>query len=439
MQSACLLRYNVLSRLNSSILTSERGLIRMNIGLLHYSVPPVVGGVESVLAHQARLLTADGHRVRVIAARGEAWAAQIEFTHLPLADSLHPRVLSLKAVLDTGLVPAEFAALVDELCLYLNKAAAGLDVLIAHNVCSLNKNLALTAALHRLNSSSGFPRLILWHHDLAWTTLRYQAELHAGYPWDLLRTAWPGVTQVVVSDLRQTELATLFSVPLDRVHVVPNGVDLAIFFKLEEQTKVIIQRLKLFNAAPLLLLPVRITPRKNLELALHILFHLRLSHPSAVLLVTGPLGAHNPSNDDYFAQLLRLRAELGLQNNAHFLAELSDEYLPDALIADFFRLADALVLPSREEGFGIPIIEAALSRLPVFCTDIAPLRALVRQDANTFSPDADPLLVATQISSWMQSDPVYRFALRTRQRYTWEQVYRERIAPLLVAPSLKEA
>ena len=63
----------------------------------------------------------------------------------------------------------------------------GCDVLIAHNVASLQKNLALTAALHEAYKMPGFPTLILWHHDLAWTTPRYRDELHEGYPWDLLR------------------------------------------------------------------------------------------------------------------------------------------------------------------------------------------------------------------------------------------------------------
>ena len=411
----------------------------MKVGLLHYSAPPIVGGVESVLAHHARLISAAGHGVRVISARGEAWDAQIEFARLPLADSRHPRVLAVKSELDAGRVPPDFEPLVEEISLHLTDLTAGLDVLIAHNVCSLNKNLALTAALQRLNGRPGFPRLIAWHHDLAWTTPRYQDELYDGYPWDLLRTAWPGVTQVVVSDLRQGELAGLFGLPLEQVHVLPNGVDVGAFFKLEPQTSTLISQLDLLVAAPLMLLPVRITPRKNLELALHILSHLRRVHPRAMLLVTGPLGAHNPANDGYFAELLKLRATLSLEHSAHFLAEFSNEYLPDALIADFYRLSDILLLPSREEGFGIPLIEAGLSRLPVFCTDLEPLRALGLQDAHYFSPDEDPQLVAEQIATWLAADPVYRFALRTRQRYTWEQIYREGIAPLLAGPTPQEA
>ncbi|MFN8477283.1 MAG: glycosyltransferase [Kouleothrix sp.] len=46
----------------------------------------------------------------------------------------------------------------------------------------------------------------------------------------------------------------------------------------------------------------------------------------------------------------------------------------DAMLADLFRLADALLFPSAYEGFGIPIIEAELAGIPIFCSDIAPFR-----------------------------------------------------------------
>ena len=67
---------------------------------------------------------------------------------------------------------------------------------------------------------------------------------------------------------------------------------------------------------------------------------------------------------------------MGLEASVYYLAELVEGYLPDAVIADFYRLADALLMPSREEGFGIPVLEAGLSRLPIFCADIPPLREL---------------------------------------------------------------
>ena len=405
----------------------------MKVALLHYSSPPVVGGVESVLSHQARLLIDAGHGVRVITGHGTAWLPGLEFFMLPLAGSRQPEILAAKADLDHGRIPNNFYDLVGQLVQQLAQAVSGVDVLIAHNVCSLNKNLVLTAALKILSDSPGFPRLILWHHDLAWTTPRYRSELYDGYPWDLLRSDWPTATQVVVSELRQSELIDLMGLAPDRAQVIPNGVDIVSFLKLEAQSEAWVKQLNLLNAAPLLLLPVRITPRKNLEMALHILAQLRVNFPQAAMLVTGPLGAHNPANEAYLARLLVLRSRLGLESCAHFLAELSLENLPDAVISDFYRLADALLLPSLEEGFGIPLIEAALSQRPVFCTDLAPLRALALNDASYFNLQDDPRRVADCISETLKASPVFRFALRTRQSYTWEGIFTEKIAPLLAS------
>jgi hypothetical protein len=192
--------------------------------------------VESVLGHQARLIADAGHQVRIVAGRGQQTDPRIPFVQVPMADSRHPNVLALKAELDLGHVPPEFDEVVDGLTANLREALDDADVLIVHNVCSLNKNLALTAAVHKLASQNHL-RLILWHHDLAWTTARYRSELHDGYPWDLLRQAWTGTEQVTVSEMRQQELAELFQIDRNEIAVVPNGVDVQAFHKLESQTR----------------------------------------------------------------------------------------------------------------------------------------------------------------------------------------------------------
>lgn len=405
----------------------------MNVALLHYAAPPVVGGVEGVIAHQARLFADDGHAVRVVAGRGAQFDPRIPFVHVPLADSRHPDVLRVKAELDRGQRTPAFDALREALFDTLRAALDGVDVLIAHNVCSLNKNLALTAALHRLSETPGAPRLVLWHHDLAWTTPRYRVELHEGYPWDLLRTPWRGVRQVVISSARREELAALMGLPQDAIAVVPNGLDPAHFYKLEQLTAELIQRLNLLDAAPILLLPVRLTPRKNVELALYTLAELCRAEPNAALVVTGPLGPHNERNSEYYARLRGLRTELGVEGAAHFLAEHHDGFLPDAVISDFFRLCDALFLPSREEGFGLPLLEAAFDRKPIFCADIPALRELGEDLVDYFSPDDDPRRLAERVLTRLRSERTYLNARRVRQRYTWQGVYRTYIAPLLHA------
>jgi glycosyltransferase involved in cell wall biosynthesis len=392
-----------------------------NIALLHYTAPPVVGGVERVLEQQARLFAAAGHRVRVVAGRGEAQPG-VRFMREPLLDSRQARILAAKADLDAG-----------RLSRRLKAALRGVDVLIAHNAASLHKNLALTAALHQIWQQRTFPRLVLWHHDLAWGSQRYQAELHPGHPWDLLRTPWPGATQVTISTTRRTELSHLMGITGEEIRVVPNGIDIATFLKLSTSTVELAEKLGLGAASPLLLLPARLTRRKNIELALQALAALRTRLPAAALLVTGPLGPHNPANQAYFDSLLQLRAQLGVENSAYFLAEHVTGFVSDEVVNDLYRLADALLLPSRDEGFGIPVLEAGLAGKPAFCAEIPALRELGGEDAYYFSPDAPAAEVAELIARTLQASPTWRLAGRVRSQYTWEQIYARHLAPLVTA------
>ena len=126
------------------------------------------------------------------------------------------------------------------------------------------------------------------------------------------------------------------------------------------------------------------------------------------MVVTGPLGPHNPANVEYFDRLVALRKELGLVNVVGFLAESTAGYIPDEMVSDFYHLADALFLPSREEGFGIPILEAGLAGLPVFCSDIPPLQSLGGAHVTYFSPNDDPEKLANTIADQLSSNPVFR-------------------------------
>lgn len=405
----------------------------MNITLLHYSAPPVVGGVESVMDHHAGLMADAGHQVQVIAGRGRQMDSRIRFASIPLVDSRHVDILSMKEELDRGRIPAGFESTVGRIEALLSESLNDTDVLIAHNVCSLNKNLALTAALFNISKREKGPRLIVWHHDLAWTTPRYLSELHEGYPWNLLKTAWEGVTQATISDMRQDELSNLMKIEKSKIAVIPNGVDAGKFLKLEDETQSYVKKTGVLNANPLLLLPVRITTRKNIELALHTLAHLRKQYQDAQLVVTGPLGPHNPANLTYFEKLTALRRTLGLAGAAHFLAELTDEYIPDAVISDFYQLADALFLPSFEEGFGIPILEAGLAGMPIFCSDIPPLRTLGGEFGTYFSPYETPETVCKMMCERFRDDKVQGMKAHIRSNYTWDRIYRLKIAPLLQA------
>jgi glycosyltransferase involved in cell wall biosynthesis len=403
----------------------------MKIALLHYTAPPLSGGVETLLARQARQLVRAGHLVYILTGRGATWDARIPVEVLSRLDARHPQVLKVRASLSAGQVPLEFDPLVRQIESDLRRALEGTDVLIAHNVGSMTKNLALTAALYNLSQSGRFPRLILWHHDLDWTLPRHQGEMFPGFPWDLLRTAWPGVRQVTVSGPNRQALAGAMGIPLRQITLIQVGVALADFLGLPPRLVSLVDDFHLALAAPILLTPLRITRRKNLELALTTLAELRRNMPHAVLIVTGSVKGQNPLNQEYLDDLLRQSHRLGLDGAALFLADLLAEDLPDEEVPAVYRLADALFLPSREEAFGIPLLEAGLSGLPIFCSRLEALESLAGEAATYFSPDGDPAEIAARIVGRLQPDPLYHMRVRVRHQFTWEAVYRNQIAPLL--------
>jgi mannosylglucosylglycerate synthase len=411
----------------------------MQVGLLHFSGPPVIGGVESTLAHQARFLASAGHSTRLLIGGGDPFDERIQVRLLPRLSSTHPDVLAVKGELDQGRVSPRFEALRDALCDEVRQASSGLEALMVHNVLSLHKNLALTACLHDLWQERVWPKLIAWHHDLAWDRADYAAELHPGEPWGLLRQAWPGVEQVVVSDALRDRWAALTRLPPQAIHVIPPGVDPASFGRWTDQTAHIYSSLALEFADIVLLLPSRVTRRKNIEFAIEVTAAMRRDSGLDVrLLVTGPPGPHNPANPAYLDELMDLRRRLRLEMAVHFLYRLEPEepeFLEDATVADLFQLSDALLFPSRDEGFGIPILEAGLARLPVFCSDIPPFRETGGHEVHRFRLDASPAEVAGMMLATITADPMYRLRRRVVGSYTWSQLLRRRLLPLLEGPS----
>jgi glycosyltransferase involved in cell wall biosynthesis len=239
------------------------------------------------------------------------------------------------------------------------------------------------------------------------------------------------VDQVTISEFRRRELAELMQLPEEEIWVIPNGIDVSRFFKLESLTTDFMEHLNLLDAWPIVLLPVRITPRKNIELAMHVLSELRREYPQAKLIVTGPLGPHNATNIRYFEELKLLRTSLALEESACFLAEQTGDYLPDEVISDFYHLADLMLMPSREEGFGIPVLEAGLAGLPAFCADIPPLRDLGGSFVSYFSLDETPERIAASIIEELLTDRLFGGRVQVRSKYSWQKIYRDQIERLV--------
>jgi glycosyltransferase involved in cell wall biosynthesis len=77
-------------------------------------------------------------------------------------------------------------------------------------------------------------------------------------------------------------------------------------------------------------------------------------------------------------------------------------------------------------------LEAGLAGLPVFCSDIPPLRSLGGSYATYFSPEADPDEIAATITKELSLSSVFQMRAEVRRQYTWERIYTQKIAQLLV-------
>jgi glycosyltransferase involved in cell wall biosynthesis len=388
---------------------------RPRLVLLHYTAWPVVGGVESVMATQARLLSAAGYDVQVVAGRGDAEL-------IPEVDSRHPRVEEVTRRLAAGdPAPSEFEALRRSLRERLRPLLAGCHCVIAHNVLTMPQNLPLAAALVDI----GHP-ILAWTHDLAWVNPRYLDYRRPGWPWSILHEAQPGVRYVAISRERRRQLASAMSgLRPGRIPVIPNGIDPETFWGIGPRTRELALRVGLEHADPLVLVPVRITRRKRIELALEAAARLRPAYPQLRLVVSGPLGPHSADNAAYAAELTRLKLQLHLEREVRFLYELAGQEtqhpVDDAMIADLYRMADVVLLPSESEGFGLPVLEAALSRAPLVCADIPVLRETAGGGAWTFPAGAGPEVVAATIRRALGSRTT-RLRRRVLGRYRWSAV-----------------
>src|SRR5207302_3818083 len=134
-------------------------------------------------------------------------------------------------------------------------------------------------------------------------------------------------------------------------------------------------------------------------------------------------GPHNPANARYLAELISLAKAAG---RVHLLYALGIR-APYRLVTDLYALADALVLPSQNEGFGIPLLEAALHRLPIVTSDLPTLRALAGDAAAYVAPDSSGEAIADTVQRVLDH-PLARFRSRARA-LAWPRVLAEQVVP----------
>jgi glycosyltransferase involved in cell wall biosynthesis len=123
-------------------------------------------------------------------------------------------------------------------------------------------------------------------------------------------------------------------------------------------------------------------PRKNVSSLIFAMEFVWKIVPDIHLVIVGPTHFRNKS----WAQSL---SQCSNPEKIHVLGFVSDEVMPW-----IYQNAYLFVFPSRYEGFGLPILEAMASGVPVACSDIAVFHEVADGAASFFDPSSPEAIAA---------------------------------------------
>ena len=152
-----------------------------------------------------------------------------------------------------------------------------------------------------------------------------------------------------VSDRIKQSLIRELHIPAERVSVLPIYVDIE---SLRNAPKDAALAVKFASYRTKLLVVSRLEPEKNIQLALRAFKE--SAPPSTCLIIVGS-GSEQKS-------LMRLAETLGIAESVFFEGAVE--------AAPYYRVADLVLVTSRFEGYGLVIIEALASGVPVLSTDV---------------------------------------------------------------------
>ena len=214
---------------------------------------------------------------------------------------------------------------------------------------------------------------------------------------------------VVVSELaRQTYLDA--GVPAERVHVVPLGVDLEVFAAGVHTDEPAVRPFTFVFAGATI-------HRKGIDLLVDALVSDGELLSGARLIVVGPSG-------DAEARLRHLPPQ-----NLERLQAVTQQQL-----AAVFSRADCLVLPSRNDSFGMVVAEALATGCPVIVSEMVGARDLVTTDINGWVVPTEDSVALGERLQWCVTHAAEVRTMRpacreSANRATWS-AYHERLANL---------
>ncbi len=394
----------------------------LRIAMLTYHASPLAslgsaksGGMNVYVGELSRSLAARGHLVDVYT-RGPQDVQ-------PLGDGA--RVISLPAG------PLDDAP-VHELAAYLPEFESGLRSFVQKEGLQydmLHAHYWLSGLVGMHLKKKWYTPLVLMFHTLGLVKNRIAAlgaQESAARIRGELRAMHAANAVVAATPAERAELQWLYELRSEKVRVIPPGVDLTRF---QPQDKAAARKLLGWTEGQHHLLFVgRIEALKGIDTlirSLHFVRDERPDLPVQVHIVGGDLEGSQYALDTELARLRAVTRALGLQDQVEFLGSRSQDTLPL-----YYAAADALVMPSYSESFGMVALEAMSCGRPVIASSVGGLRYLVQDGLTGYHVrEGDAPQLAGRIMALLgEAGALERMGSAARSeavRYSWSRTAAE--------------
>jgi glycosyltransferase involved in cell wall biosynthesis len=257
---------------------------------------------------------------------------------------------------------------------------------------------------------------VIWIHHREATAARFRLVMSALVP--LIGRA--STRLIAISAAARDDISQTLMLDARKFDVTPLGI-VAEPARVSGEPEAARERLGL-GPEPVVLCVAAKRPHKNLDGLIRALALLAQRTPAAEL----PQLVFPGSPNDYERELRGLAAELGVEQRVRFPGWVSD-----ADLDDLYRIAACFVLPTFQEGFGLPVLEAMARAVPVACSDIPVLSEVAGDAALLFDPH-EPASIAAAIER-VTGDPRLAADLIERGRarcalFTWDRTARATLA-----------
>ena len=198
---------------------------------------------------------------------------------------------------------------------------------------------------------------------------------------------------------------------------VINGVNTKTFSAVANGLEPLVKQRLGLTGHPIFLTVGGIEPRKNSIALLQAFNQLLSDYPNAQLVVAGgaTLFDYQSYRDRFFAVAEQANLAIGK-------SLILPGVLPDTELAALYRLADAFVFPSVKEGWGLVVLEAIASGLPVITSNQPPFTEFLSDRQALLIDPSSPKAIAAAMRQVIQ--PEIRRSLVEQsqsicQDYTW--------------------